>query len=167
MNDNEFLDRPVIAIYPNVRGFGFAVFLDKNTSKFCGVCNIKIGDMDGLLKKVNRLVETYLPSILILPKAFGKFNKKRERIQAILAQINMYADEKNLKFYTYSREDIRLVFEQKNAKSKHQIANAICEVMPEFSDTCPKINSSWLPENYYQGMYDAISLVFTHYYMTE
>lgn len=165
MIEDVYLDRPVLAIYPNSFGFGYAVFKDDNTPLYCGVAVKNYRKKNNYLDRIQKMINAYKPTTLILPTANGKFNRKRERIQALLSEIHEYATSNNLKVQIYSREQIRIVFEPHGAYSKQEIAEKICETFTEFKDRCPKKKMFYMPERYFQGMFDAISLVNTHFYM--
>jgi hypothetical protein len=155
----------MLALFPNVKGFGYAYFLDEHEPKYYGMSVIKPAEKAKCLKRIIAMIETYQPSILLLPTPDGKYNRKRKRIQEILEEIREYAGKQDIPVKTYSREQIRLVFEQFDANSKLEIAEKICIWIPELEKYKPAHRKSYMPEDYYQGMFDAISLIVTHSFL--
>ena len=164
MNDLTYLDHPILAIYPNVRGFGYAVFPEQDVLKDAGVAVIRLRDEQTYMERIDQMVQVHQPSILLLPTANGKFNRKRERIQALLIKIREYAKKNDLIIKSYSREEIRCVFEVFDAYSKVQIAGKICTWFPELLNKCPGKRITYMPEHIHQGLFDAISLMVAHNY---
>ncbi len=156
----------VLAIYPNVRGFGYAVFLEENNPKDYGIAIIKPRTKEKYLDRIKIMVKVQNPSIILLPTPTGKYNRKRERIQSLIEDIEQYAKAHNIHVKKYSREQIRTVFEQFDAYSKVQIAEKICMWMPDLEDKRPALRKLYMTEDYHQGMFDAISLVITHNFLT-
>lgn len=164
MTDNVYFDRPILAIYPNTHGFGYAVFSENDKPIHCGMSKLRVRAVKDYLKRLDKMIITYNPSILILPSPDGKHNRKRERIQSLLSEIHEFATEKGLVVKVYSREQIRIAFGADKDLSKQQIAEKICECLPEYADKCPKERRNYQTETFLQGMFDAISLAYTHYY---
>lgn len=155
----------ILALYPNVKGFGYAYFRNEPLPKYYGMSVAKVAENGNYLKRIIAMIQTYQPSIIILPTPDGKYNRKRKRIQELLSDIVLYAKKNDIEVKTYSREQIRFVFEQFDANSKLEIAEKICVWMPELEKYKPVHRKTYMPEDYYQGMFDAISLASTHAYM--
>ncbi len=158
-------DRPVLALFPNFIGFGYALFNDENAALYCGMVSIRIRNTDSFIERVERMIKIYNPPIIVLPTATGKFNHKRERIQGLLAVISILADKYGIIVKVYSREQIRMAFQQHQADTKQKIAEKISECLPEYKHRCPQRKKNSFTENYNQGMFDAMSLAYTHFYM--
>ena len=164
MNDLIYIEE-ILAIYPNMKGFGYAFFQDIYMPKYYGMSIVKPPDNDKCLKRIIDMIQTYQPTLLILPTPDGKRNRKRKRIQELLQNITEYAMANNITLKSYSRDQIRLVFEKFDARSKLEIAQKICSGMPELEKYKPVRRKAYMPEDYYQGMFDAISLTLTHAYL--
>lgn len=164
-NDDMYVES-IVAIYPNVRGFGYAVFLEENNPKDYGVAIVKPRSNEKYLDRIEAIVRVNNPSVLLLPTPTGKYNRKRERVQSLIEDIEKYAKAHNILVKKYSREQIRTVFEQFDAYSKFQIAEKICMWMPDLEDKRPVYKKLYDSEDYNQGMFDAISLVITHNFLT-
>ena len=166
MNDITYIDHPILSIYPNVRGFGYAIFPEQDMLKDYGVAVIRLRDEETYLDRIDQMVKVYRPSLLIIPTPDGKYNRKRERIRSLLEKIRDYAKQHDIVVKSYSREQIRGVFEVFDAYSKVQIAGKLCTWFPELLDRCPERRELYMTENFHQGLFDAISLVVTHNFLT-
>lgn len=156
-----------LALFPQGKGFGFAYFTEQYEPDHFGIATIKPPDNTRCLKRIDAMIETYKPNLILLPTPDGKRNRKRKRIQELLQQINHYAKRQDITIKTYSREQIRLIFEQFDAYSKLEIAEKICLWMPRLEKYQPPRRKRYMPEDYYQSMFDAISLYITHSYINQ
>ena len=64
----------------------------------------------------------------------------------------------------YSRSRIQECFAEYDAVTKYEIATAISQSLPEFPPQLPPERKIWLPEDYRMSIFDAVSLIFTHFY---
>ena len=156
-------DERIISIYPNTFGFGYAILSDKGEILDNGMISIRPVNNDKCFKRIQEIISYFLPEILIIENPEN--SNKSKRVKALLAKIANYG-KGNLKIYKYSKEQIRNTFEVFNAKNKFEISRKISEVYPELKNKLPEKRKVWEPENYYQGIFDALSLVHTHYYLT-
>jgi hypothetical protein len=144
MNDITYIEE-ILAIFPNVLGFGYAFFQDIYLPKYYGMSIVKPPDNKKCLERIIAMIQTYQPTLLLLPTPDGKRNRKRKRIQELLQNITDYAKENNIAYKCYSREQIRLVFEKFGARSKLEIADKICSVMTEMEKYKPVRRKAYMP----------------------
>jgi len=156
-----------LAVFPFGKGFGYAYFENLLEPKHYGIITIKPAENYRCMRRIDALVESYQPNIIILPTPDGKHNRKRKRVQELLKEITDYAKMRDISIRTYSREQIRLVFEQFEARSKLEIAEKICLWMEQLEKYQPMHRKRYMPEDYYQPMFDAISLFITHNHITQ
>lgn len=154
-----------LAIFPTVKGFGYAFFRDEHEPKQTGVAIIKNTEPDKYLKRIDAMVQTYQPKIILIPTPDTKNNHKTKRTQQFLKDIIEYAKQQDIIIKTFSREQIRMVFERFDAFTKLEISEKICLWMPDLEKYKPRQRKSYMPEEHYQGMFDAISLFITHLYI--
>lgn len=155
----------ILALYPNVKGVGYGFYQDEHEPKYYGISVVKPMDNEKCLKRIIAMIQTYEPSLILLPTPDGKHNRKRKRIQELLQEIIISAKKLNIPVKSFSREQIRLVFEQFDARSKQEIADKICIWHPDLEKYKPVHRKLYMPEDYHQGMFDAISLVATYLYV--
>lgn len=163
MNHESFEN--ILALYPNVKGIGYAFYQEEHEPKYYGLSVVKPMDNAKCMKRITAMIQIYEPSLILLPTPDGKHNRKRKRIQELLDEIILFAKKQGIPVKSYSREQIRLVFEQFDAKSKQEIAEKICIWHPQLEACRPTKRKLYMPEDYHQGMFDSISLAITHFYV--
>ncbi|MCG3165539.1 MAG: hypothetical protein POELPBGB_01307 [Bacteroidia bacterium] len=154
----------VLALYPNHRGFGYASFENNDLPRDCGIITIRPLENGKSLLRMKELIDRLKPSRLVLPNAKVKSLTKSPRVINLLKSIEKYSNATDLKVHSYSREEVRKVFEKVNSKTKFEIAKTITKWMPQFSYKLPRERKPWTSEDYYMGMFDAISLSLAYYY---
>lgn len=78
------------------------------------------------------------PSIVILQDAEGKHARTGKRVKKLIQKIIDFAKSENLEVFQYSRDQIRLVFEQFKATTKYEIANEHISEFKELETKLPK-----------------------------
>lgn len=156
-----------LAIFPHGKGFGYAFFVEPLEPKHTGVVTIRPIDNNRCLRRIDAMIETYQPTLILLPTPDGKRNNKRKRVQALLDDITRHAKQVNIPVKTYYREQIRMVFEQFEARTKLEIAEKICLWIEDLEKYQPIHRKRYMPEDYNQSMFDAISLFITHMHITQ
>ena len=148
----------VLAIYPNSKGYAYVLMegptevIDKKMVSVSPVNNIRI------LNEVKNLIDKYNPNSLILEDTTCKFSRKGSRGKQLLRSISSSAKHKGIQVFSYTREDVRFVFEIWKAKNKFEIAGFDMLLYPK-----PKYPNS---QKYLTALFDAVSLGITHYYKT-
>ena len=157
----------VLALFPNSLGFGYAVMespLDVIEAQMIvirprPVCNSKT------LTRMKALIDYYQPDVLIIEDPLGTGSRKYPRIQKLLGDISAHGEEHKLEVFRYTREQIRFVFSNFNARSKHEIASIIATNIPMMKAKLMEKRKAWESEAYHMGAFDAVALAMTHYYM--
>ena len=165
-----------IALYPNAKGFGFAVVEHPVLFLDYGIATVRPINNASILKRVKRLIEFYKPKTVIVPDPKGKYSNKSLRVKKLLNNIvehvtsldnlEVLEDNEGIECFHYSREDVRNVFEQFKATNKYEIAMKIIDWFSELETREPRYRRPWMAEDYNMGMFDAISLILTHRYLT-
>lgn len=155
-----------IALYPNAKGFGYAVIEDPVLFLDEGVATIRPISNHAILKRVIQMIEFYRPTNIIVPDYKGKYSSKSYRVKKLINILVEYATDQQVTCYRYSREQIREVFHQFGAVSKYEIALKIIDWFSELETRKPPYRKPWMAEGYYMGMFDAISLIITHRFLT-
>lgn len=164
MKDKHTDDTLILAIYPAVRGFGFALFHGAWTPIDWGFRHVDGDKNTACLDKVRALFDEYTPDTLLLEDHRGEGSRRSPRVGALIEEITRLAMEKDISVACYSRDQIRECFAEFDAKSKYDIARAISRVLPEFPPQLPPQRKIWLPEDTRMSIFDAVSLIFTHFY---
>lgn len=155
-----------IALYPNAKGFGYAVIEHPVLFLDYGIATIRPISNHTILKRVIQMIEFYKPTNIIVPDYKGKYSSKSYRVKKLINTLVDYATDQEVMCYCYSREQIREVFNQFGAVSKYEIAMKIIDWFSELETRTPQYRKPWMSEDYYMGMFDAISLLITHRYLT-
>lgn len=157
----------VLGIFPNARGFGFALMespselLDYGSKTFRPLTN------DKCIKGVKNILDYYKPKLILLRNEESKDFRGSKRIKQLLVHLKVIAKNTSVEVKSYSRNEIRFVFSQFKAKTKYEIATTLAKWLPQLKKRLPKPRQLWMPEDHRMGMFDALSLVFTHYYLSE
>ncbi len=156
-------DRITLAIYPNDRGFGYAVCRNADTICLWGTKR-SIGDKNkACVRKFVQLLNQHQPTDVILEDIPKEQEHRRPRVADLivsLAQISI-AQECNIHFY--SRAQIRDAFRTYNAFTKQEIAKAIGAIVPEMKELVPPKRKLWETEPMPMAYFAAASLAFTHF----
>ena len=158
-----------LAIYPNALGFGYAVVHGQLEPIDCGVQRLLPISNAACVKRFRTLLVKFRPSAVVLQQLEGKGSFKSLRVKRLLTQLEAEAEKKGVKVFHYSREQIQYVFSKFDLESvtKADIALTIAEYLPIFKHQLPSKRKLWMAEGYHQGMFDALSLLFTHFYLTD
>ena len=154
----------VLAFFPNSRGFGYAFMQNAITLKDYQIVTSNPISNKKLLKKIYGYIEYYAPDIVVLENTNGRQSRKGKRNEILIKSISKYAKAKNIKTVFYSREEIKFVFSQFEAKTKYEISKTISNSIPELKKLIKPKKKLWEAEPYSQGIFDAVSLGITHYF---
>lgn len=160
-------DKFVLAIYPNALGFGFAFMENAITVKDYQIVTTRPKCNKMLMKRIADYIDYYEPDIVVLEDYKGKQSQKSKRVRQLINTIKKFADTKNIKTSMYSRSHIKMVFAGFKARTKYEISRAICENIPELKKLMKPKRKIWEAESYSQGIFDAVSLGITHYFLSE
>ena len=158
-----------LAIYPNAVGFGYAVMLNPRNPVDVGVSKVCPINNSVCLKRIRLLIEKFQPQAVIVQELEGKYSRKSPRVRRLIKDIRRLAKNSRVKVFTYSREQIKFVFSEfdQDASSKFQIAHVIGKYLPELAYRLTQYRQPWMAEDYNMGMFDAVSLAITHFYIEE
>ncbi len=154
----------IIGIHPNTNGFGFVILNEKGEILDYGITTVRPIKNDKCMLKIKELVGYYNPSIIIL-EDYRNSNKSK-RVKDLIKRIELNL-KSTVKISKYSKEQIKGIFEIFGARNKFEISQKIAEMYPEFKSKLPHKRKPWLPENYYQGLFDAMTLVLVYQYLND
>ena len=157
----------VLSFFPNQLGFGFSFLSNAYTVKDSQIVTARPMSNKSLMSRIREYVDIYEPEVVVLEDYNGKQSRKSKRIIKLIDEITEYAKTKNIPVASYSREQIKFVFSQFNARSKWEIAKAITESIPKLASKLKPKRKPHQAERYSMGIFDAVSLAITHYYFTD
>jgi len=159
-------ENPVIlALYPNSIGIGYACIQVPERLIDFGVATVKPISNSKLLKRTERFMDYYKPKIILLKEAIS--SKKTERVDKLIEAISTLSGEKGLHVYRYNRLQIKDVFEIFGAHSKFDMVQKIVKMLPDLKARAPEARKWYEKDHYQMAVFNAVSLVVTHTYLTE
>lgn len=164
---NKTKEKFVLAFFPNPLGFGFAFMQNALNLKDYQMVKLRPVNNKATIKRIKEYIEYYEPDIVVVEDYLGKQSRKSQRIQKLIDCIIACAKDKNIEVRQYAREQIRFVFSEFKAKTKYEISKVITENIPELKKLIKPQRKLWESEPYAQGIFDAVSLGITHYFLTE
>ena len=158
----------VLALYFNTIGFGYAVFEGITLPVDWQVRRAKDSQDTGLSQQLRELLDQFDPTVIVIRKCLSNeqwpcSDRTRQRIRRVKA----LAKRRRIRVCDYSRADIRHCFSRYGATSKDEIARAIGEIVPDFQHLIPPMRRYWENEQYVMGVFDAISLIITFYWVDQ
>ncbi len=156
----------ILAIYPHTRGIAYAVFEGIYTAVDWGIKTAKQETKHATsLAHVRQLLDWFHPQIILMQNCDCAFLRCSKTVAAIIESITEAALCENIAVRLYTRVNIRECFcMHYGATTKHEIARAIGEVLPDFAPYVPSMRRLWESEKHQMAVFDAVSLIFTYYY---
>lgn len=156
-----------LTIYPNTFGIGYVVSASPKDILDFGLKAIKTKELKAYQKKIDWLLDYCKPDI-VLVQDFNKGNGLvAKRTHTLLDELKTKVRAKGLEIFQYTRNDIRQAFIASDAETKYDIAMKILEWYPMLESRKPKKRTAYLAEHYQMGVFDAFSLLLTHYYISK
>lgn len=165
-NQKQKKDQLILSLFPNSIGFGFAIMTNALNVLSSQVVHIRPVSNAQVLKRMRELIDYYEPKVIVIEDYLGIGSRKSKRIRKVIDGISSYAQKKLLKTCKYARSDIRYVFSNFNAHTKHEIACVIAENIKSMEHKLVSPRKTNESEKYMVGAFDAVSLGVTHFYMT-
>ena len=157
----------ILALYPHANGFGYAYMenprklLEYGTVRINPICNRSV------MNRIRNSMDFLRPSIVLVQDPEAKSSRTGRRVKRLIRKIVLYAQELNLPVHQYSRDQIRQVFSQFQAKTKYEISQIIIGEFKELEMKSPKPRKLWMSEHHNMPIFDALSLSLTHYYLQD
>jgi hypothetical protein len=149
----------ILAIYPNARGFGYALFEGPDRPVEWGLKKVRYDKNRGVLSRADRLIRWFKPDLLILEDAAARGSRRAPRIRSLVNALRNNARKSNLRVHQFSRRQIKLAFADRNAVTKDEIARSIANQFPEFEACLPPPRKLWMSEDPKLGIFGAVSLI--------
>ena len=156
-----------LSLFPNTRGLGYACVETPETLVDYGVVTVQPVSNEKVFARAKKFIDFFKPTVILIRDVDDPVTRRAKRIQNLVGIITEYAQEHNIPVYRYSRGKIQEVFEINGIKTKQEIAEQIVQWFPELAPRLPKVRKAWMDEDYNMGVFDAISLIATHRYLTE
>lgn len=157
-------NRTILALYPNSKGVGYAMFDSPDHLVEYGIGNVSPVSITRSLKKVQRYIAYYQPDIVITRELTPSRLRRSRRTQRLISLICSEARLHSLNVHCYTRKDIQETFKQFGATSKFQISKKLMEWFPMLENLEYPKRKRWMSEHYNTGIFDAIALGVVYFY---
>ena len=148
----------VLAIDPNVAGFGYVVFEGSQTLIEWGTADVQPVKNTQCLKRIAKLLDRYAPTVVIVEDYTGDGSRRCLRVQKLINAIVRLASRRNVRTRSFSRGAVRRAFADTGAFTKEQIAGVIAARHPELLHRLPPPRKLWMPEDVRMSIFDAAAL---------
>jgi hypothetical protein len=149
----------VVAIFPNTRGFGYAVFEGVMPVDW-GVSDVRGASRNAVcIDRVTMLLNRYNPDTLLLR---GASETRSSRVASVIKAIAALPLNPKAACIMVSRHQVREAFSYLGRPTRPAIACAIAERIPFFAPLVPPVRKIWNSEDRRMGLFDAAALALTY-----
>lgn len=159
------INKTILALFPNRWGVGYAVFNTPKDLVDYGIGYVQPVSNKKSIERVKKYIDYFNPDVVLIRNISKSSMKTCRRTKQLIAYISKLIHSKNLNIYEYSRNQIKEVFEQFEVSSKFEITKKIIEWFPALESMGFPKRKKWMTENNNMGIFDAISLGITHFYL--
>jgi hypothetical protein len=155
----------VLAIYPNTRGFAFALFESPLSLVDWGAKDVRGAEKNALcLARIESLFIQHRPHVLVLQNTLNEGTRRAQRIAALNAEIAAIGVEYGMRLVTYSRQEVLSAFMAFGAENKHDIARVIATKVATLARYVPPRRKAWMAEPARMALFDAAALALTFFW---
>jgi Holliday junction resolvasome RuvABC endonuclease subunit len=152
------VNKRVLAIDPNHRGFGYVIFEGPDRLIDWGVRHVQGQKNRASLKAVSDLIDRYRPQVLVVENTSPTGCRKRTRVRTLLAVLERRAASRGLAVRRIGRERVRKAFLARGIRNKDQVARSIAARFPELGRHLPPERKPWMSEDLRMAMFDAAAM---------
>ncbi len=158
-----------LALYVTRRGVAFACFVHPRMLLDWGTKEVPGSERKHAraLLAARQLIEKFQPHVLVIENTTDRHSKRPARIGALNRAIAKYGEKQGIDVSAYSRQDIKDVFAEADASTKHEINGIISQVLPVLATRQPRKRRAYDQEPWGQGIFDAASLGVTFFAATK
>jgi len=156
----------ILVLYPNAYGMGYLLCESPKEIVNYGVARIRPLFNDNYINRLHQYIHYYKPNLIILRNVEGS-NTISKRIKSVVKDFVEHAEAENLPVFQYSRQQIKDIFGEFGGTKKYAIARQLTKWYPELLHRMPAFRNNCHAEHYQMGVFDAFSLMLTHYYLID
>jgi Holliday junction resolvasome RuvABC endonuclease subunit len=157
----------VLAIDPTTRGFAFAVMEGPHRLIDWGVKSVRPAKEDRCLAGVAAQIQFFAPMVLVLENTTGRGSRRCARVRRLIEAIRVAAGEAGMRTRLVSRREVKAAFAPSAGSTKHQVALAIAQQLPELTGRVPPRRKPWMSEDERMNIFDAVALALTFFHLRE
>ena len=152
----------VLGLHPTSRGFGWVVFAGPDAPVDWGAAEMS-GDKNArILVRIDVLLKTYRPRILVLESpAKGPTKGRSSRVKRLFNAIVKRA--KAIELHVYTRAQIQQTFVASGAVTREDIAAAVANRVDALRNRWKGPRKIWVGEQHEMGLFCAVACVLTYY----
>lgn len=148
----------ILAIAPTARGFGYCVMEDGAILE-CGYKGAKKNKNAKSVSKIEKLMNHFLPSGLVLQDLGAAGCRRAPRIKALHRQVVGLAEQHKCKITLLSGKKLRIALLSDVRATKHKMAEMLAQKFPgELAGKLPPKRRPWENEDGRMDMFDAVGL---------
>jgi hypothetical protein len=148
----------ILAIAPTARGFGYCVMEDGAILE-CGYKGVKKNKNVKSVSKVEKLMNQFLPSCMVLQDLDVIGCRRAPRIKALHRQVVGLAGQHKCKVTPISGKRLRRLLLDDEKGTKHEMAEMLAKQFPvELVGKLPPKRRPWENEDGRMDMFDAVGL---------
>src|ERR1035437_5660261 len=148
----------ILAIAPTARGFGYCVMEDEAILE-CGYKGAKKNKNVKSVSKIEKLMNQFLPSGLVLQDLGAAGCRRAPRIKALHRQVVELAEQHKCKVTLFSGKQLRRSLLDDEKGTKHEMAELLAQKYPvELAGKLPPKRRPWENEDGRMDMFDAVGL---------
>ena len=155
----------ILSLYPNARGIGYICLELPGSVYDFGMIGTKPISNARLLERVKKFIKIMRPAVVVVRD--NARSGKGKRIAELVGQIVEFAKGREIETFSYTREQMKDVFEIFGAKTKQDIAEWIGGFFPDLANKVPKRKKFYEDEDPNMGIFDALALALTHDYLSK
>jgi hypothetical protein len=154
----------VLAIYPQSRGFAFALFDGWLSPVDWGIHDARgRGKNAHCLTRINSLLELHMPDVVVLQDMTDRGTHRAPRIQEFNDRISELVQLRGIMVRKYSRAKAVEYFTDLGASTKQKIAETIGRQVPALALYVPPERKPWMSEDPRMGIFEAAALAWIHF----
>ena len=159
MNQSTSKQVRVLAIALSARGFGYSVMEDQNMLE-SGIKGVRGNKNLNSVSKIEKLMNLFRPSVLVLQDVNAKGCHRAPRIKALHQQVIALAKKRKCKITLFSGKRLRIALLGDGKGTKYEMAEMLTQrLSAELAGKLPPKRRTWGSEDGRMDMFDAVALV--------
>lgn len=152
-----------MAIHATSRGFGYVLFEGPFVVHDWGTVAVKSDKNAACLRKLEAMLDRFMPEALVLELAGKGSSLHSERIGRLYVAAAGMAASKGVSVHVYPFSEVQACFRSVRAHTRQEIAEAVSRSVDALSELVPKPRRAWDGEHRRMAIFCAAALVLTHF----
>jgi hypothetical protein len=154
----------VLSIYPQSRGFAFALFESWLSPVDWGIHEARGPRKNAqILARINSLLDLHMPDLVVLQDTSNHGTHRVPRIRELNRRIAELAHLRGIVVHKFSRARVLDHFMERGGATKQKIAEMIASQVPALGLYVPPERKPWMSEDPRMGIFDAAALAWMYF----